>query len=148
MAKTVTLYTIGSGQKTARDFFTLLAQSGVKRVLDIRLNNTSQLAGYTKKTDLEYFLGAIARIDYRHMTEFAPTEALMDGYKSKKLTWQEYADEYARILADRQALDRLDASLFDAACLLCSEPKATGCHRRLLAEHLATKIPGLKIIHL
>ena len=144
----MTLYTIGSGQKTARNFFTLLRQNGVKLVLDIRLNNTSQLAGYTKKPDLEYFLGAIAGIGYRHMTEFAPTEALMDGYKSKKLTWQEYADQYARILADRQALDRLDPALFADACLLCSEPKATGCHRRLLAEHLAARIPGLTIVHL
>lgn len=148
MAKTVNLYTIGTGGKSARDFFTLLQKSGVRRVLDIRLSNTSQLAGFTKKPDLEYLLGAVAAIEYRHITDFAPTEDLMDGYKSKKLTWQQYADQYARLLAERHALDALDPALFADACLLCSEPAAAGCHRRLLADHLAARIPSLTVTHL
>ncbi len=144
----MTLYTIGSGKKSARDFFTLLRQNGVRRLIDIRLNNTSQLAGYTKKPDLEYLLGAIAGIDYLHLTDFAPTESLMDGYKTKKIGWPEYESEYARLLEERQALHKIDPALFDDACLLCSEPAATRCHRRLLAERLAALIPGLKIVHL
>lgn len=144
----MTLYTIGSGKKSARDFFTLLQQNGVRRLIDIRLNNTSQLAGYTKKPDLEYFLDAIAGIGYLHLTEFAPTESLMDAYKTKKLGWPEYENEYARLLADRQSLSKTDPALFVGACLLCSEPTASRCHRRLLAERLAALIPGLKIVHL
>lgn len=144
----MTLYTIGSGKKSARDFFTLLQKNGVRRLIDIRLNNTSQLAGYTKKPDLEYFLDAIAGVGYLHLTDFAPTESLMDGYKGKKISWPEYEQEYARLLETRQALSKTDPALFDGACLLCSEPAATRCHRRLLAEHLAAKIPGLKIVHL
>jgi uncharacterized protein (DUF488 family) len=144
----MTLYTIGSGKKSARDFFTLLQRNGVRRLIDIRLNNTSQLAGFTKKPDLEYFLNAIAGIDYRHMPEFAPTEDLMDNIKTKKISLPEYESEYARLLETRQALSKTDPALFDGACLLCSEPAATRCHRRLLAEHLAARIPGLKIVHL
>ncbi len=144
----MTLYTIGSGKKSARDFFTLLQKNGVRRLIDIRLNNTSQLAGYTKKPDLEYFLDAIAGIGYLHLTDFAPTESLMDGYKSKKISWPEYEQEYARLLEARQALSKTDPALFAGACLLCSEPAATRCHRRLLAEHLAAKTPGLQIVHL
>lgn len=142
------LYTIGSGKKTARDFFTLLQRNGVKRIVDIRLNNTSQLAGYTKKADLEYFLRAIADIDYIHMPEFAPTENLLDGYKAKKVSWLDYENEYARILESRQTLNKLNSNLFDNACLLCSEPTAKQCHRRLLAEYLAERVPGLKVVHL
>jgi uncharacterized protein (DUF488 family) len=144
----MTLYTIGSGQKTAREFFTILQNRGVKLVIDVRLANTSQLAGFTKKADLEYFLNAIAGIKYRHMPEYAPTEELMTGYKTKKLSRAEYENGYARLLAERQALTEVSAGLFVDACLLCSEPSAANCHRRLLAEYLAARIPGLEIVHL
>jgi uncharacterized protein (DUF488 family) len=142
------LYTIGFGKKTAQEFFTLLQKNGARCVIDIRLNNVSQLAGYTKKADLEYFLRAIADIDYIHLPEFAPTKQLLDGYKGKKISWREYEIEYARILEERASLNQLDNSLFDGACLLCSEPTPRQCHRRLLAEYLAEKINGLRIIHL
>lgn len=144
----MTLYTIGSGKKSARDFFTLLQENGVKRVIDIRLNNTSQLAGYSKKADLAYFLGAIAGIDYLHLTEFAPTGELMEGYRAKKISQPEFAEAYIRLIEDRQTLRRLDHALLDSACLLCSEPAPKHCHRRLLAEYLAERIPGMKVVHL
>jgi len=144
----MTLYTIGAGKKSAREFFPLLQNSGVRRLIDVRLNNTSQLAGFTKKPDLEYFLQAIAGIDYVHMPEFAPTEDLMDGFKGKKIGWPEYEAGYARLLADRQALSKHNPGFFADACLLCSEPAAKQCHRRLLAEQLAARIPGLKVVHL
>jgi uncharacterized protein (DUF488 family) len=144
----MTLFTIGAGKKAAAEFFPLLQKNGVRRVIDVRLNNTSQLAGFTKKADLAYFLKAIAGIDYIHMPEFAPTEELMDGYKAGKIAWAEYAAEYARILADRGALTGAAAKFFDGACLLCSEPAARQCHRRLLAEALAARLPGLEVVHL
>lgn len=144
----MTLYTIGSGKKSAREFFTLLHMNGVKRVIDIRLNNTSQLAGYTKKADLEYFLREITNIDYIHMPEFAPTERLLDDYKGKNISWLEYEQEYSNILEARQMISKLNTDIFDAACLLCSEPTPKQCHRRLLAEYLAAKITGLYVVHL
>ncbi|SMD16132.1 DUF488 family protein [Sporomusa malonica] len=144
----MTIYTIGSGKKSAQEFFTLLQQNGVRRVIDIRLNNTSQLAGYTKKMDLEYFLKAIADIDYIHLPEVAPTKQLLDSYKDKKVSWTEYETEYARILEERAPLHRLDKSLFEDACLLCSEPTPKQCHRRLLAEYLEERLNGLRVVHL
>ena len=144
----VILYTIGFGKKTAQEFFTLLQKNEVRRVIDIRLNNVSQLAGYTKKADLAYFLRAIADIDYIHLPEFAPTKQLLEGYKGKKVSWLEYEMEYARILEERASLHQLDNNLFDGACLLCSEPTSKQCHRRLLAEYLSKKINGLRIVHL
>ncbi len=144
----MTLFTIGSGKKAAGEFFPLLQRNGVRRVIDVRLNNTSQLAGFTKKTDLVYFLKAIAGIDYSHMPEFAPTAELMDGYKAKKIAWADYAAQYAAILAARGALAGAEPAFFDGACLLCSEPAAKQCHRRLLAEALAARMPGMQIVHL
>ena len=144
----MTLFTIGSGKKSAREFFSLLKENNIKRVLDIRLSNTSQLAGYTKKADLEYFLKVIADIEYYHMPELAPTEKLLNSYKSKEVSWQEYEIEYARIITERNPLARLNTSIFDKACLLCSEPTARQCHRRLLAEYITANLSDCKIVHL
>jgi len=142
------LFTIGFGQKSARQFFTLLQENKVKRVIDIRLNNSSQLAGYTKKSDLGFFLQAIAGIGYIHVEDFAPTKEIMDEYKSKKTNWQTYEKQYTELIAARNPLGKLDLNIFDGACLLCSEPTAEQCHRRLLAEYLTTVIPDLRIVHL
>ena len=144
----MTLFTIGSGQKTAERFFTLLQQNEVRRVLDVRLNNTSQLSGFAKKQDLQYFLGAIAQIEYRHLPELAPTEKLLSDYRQKRGGWQEYEQQYIGLISARQPLERLPVELFAGACLLCSESSARQCHRRLLAEYLATQIFGLQIVHL
>lgn len=142
------IYTIGFGKKSAKEFFSILIDNGVRYVIDIRLNNVSQLAGYTKKMDLEYFLKTIANINYLHIPEFAPTKQLLDDYKSKRISWLEYENTYNKILEKRQSLSEFDVSLFNNACLLCSEPTAKQCHRRLLAEYLVTQIPNLEIVHL
>jgi uncharacterized protein (DUF488 family) len=142
------LYTIGSGKKSAEIFFSLLKENDIKRVIDVRLNNTSQLAGYTKKADLEYFLEVITHIDYLHLPELAPTEQLLENYKSKKISWVEYEKEYDRILSAREPFGYLNMDLLNRACFLCSEPTAKQCHRRLLAEFLKKEIPDLEIIHL
>jgi len=142
------LFTIGFGKKSARQFFTLLQENNVKRIIDIRLNNSSQLSGYTKKPDLEYLLQVIAGIDYIHNIDFAPTKEILDEYKSKKSSWQTYEMQYGELIVTRNPLEKLDLNIFDGACLLCSEPTAKQCHRRLLAEYLTTVIPNLKIIHL
>ena len=144
----MTLFTIGFSKKNAETFFEILLQNGVKRLIDIRLNNKSQLAGYTKSADLQYFLRKMANIEYIYMPIFAPTKDLLRKYQQKQVGWKEYEEEYKRILDDRKVLDSLDYSIFDNAVLLCSESTAECCHRRLLAEHLAANNKEIKIIHI
>jgi uncharacterized protein (DUF488 family) len=147
-APPVRLFTIGFTRKTARDFFTALREAGVRRVVDVRLSNASQLAGFTKKGDLAYFLREIGGIDYVHRPELAPTKEILDGYKKKNLTWPEYEERFARLVAERQVETLLVPGDLDHACLLCSEPKADKCHRRLVAEYLRGKWGNVEIRHL
>ncbi len=142
------LFTIGFTQKTAERFFTLLQGSGVRRVLDTRLNNRSQLAGFSKVDDLPYLLKAIAQIDYRHATEFAPTQEILDAFKKRKGSWSDYEAAYFSLLAARGVSDTLQPLELDSACLLCSEHAPTYCHRRLAAEHLSHRFPSVEIVHL
>lgn len=142
------LYTIGFTGKTAERFFTLLKEAHVKRVLDIRLNNRSQLAGFSKATDLEYFLCAIADIEYRHLSELAPTQDLLDAYKKRKGSWREYEEGFLKLLRSRAVEHSLDRSAFDMASLLCSEHQPDHCHRRLVAEYLREAWGNVEIHHL
>jgi len=144
----ITLFTIGFTKKNARTFFSLLKQAGVKRVIDIRLNNQSQLAGFTKKEDLRYFLKAIADIDYIYRPELAPTKEILNDYKKKKITWADYERLFKELLNQRKPETLIDRSELDKACLLCSEPKADQCHRRLVAEYFHKKMLGISIQHL
>ena len=144
----ITIFTIGFAKKSAREFFEVLRQAGVRKVVDIRLNNVSQLAGFTKKNDLAYFLQAVGRIGYEHRPELAPTKEILDGYKKKTLTWPEYEERFARLMAQRQVEALLVPGDLDHACLLCSEPKADKCHRRLVAEYLNSKWGNVEIRHL
>jgi len=142
------LYTIGFTGKSAEQFFRLLTENGVKRVLDVRLNNTNQLAGFTKRDDLRFFLSRVAGIDYLHLPQFAPSEELLKGYRGHSLDWAKYERGYLTLLADRSALAFVDPSVFDSGCLLCSEATPERCHRRLLAEFVASCVPDVHIMHL
>jgi len=144
----LTLFTIGFTKKNAHTFFSLLKQGGVKRVIDIRLNNESQLAGFTKKEDLKYFLKAIADIDYIYRPELAPTKEILNDYKKKKITWVNYEQRFRELLNQRKPETLLSPSELDKACLLCSEPKPDKCHRRLVAEYLKAKLGNVEIHHL
>ncbi len=144
----VLVFTIGFAKKSAREFFEILRRAGVRKVVDIRLNNTSQLAGFTKKDDLAYFLEAIGGLGYEHRPELAPTEEIMDGYKKRGLSWAEYEERFAKLMAGRRVEDLIAASELDRACLLCSEPKPDKCHRRLVAEYLRDKWGDVEIRHL
>lgn len=142
------LYTIGFTKKSAKQFFELLKKNQVKCLIDTRLNNKSQLAGFAKKDDLEYFLDALANIKYVYKPEFAPSDEILTKYKKGSMSWQEYEVKYLHLLEQRKILKDLDYSLFENACFLCSEHSAEHCHRRLLAEYLKQHNPSLKIIHL
>lgn len=142
------LYTIGFTKKTARAFFEVLITHKIKRVIDIRLNNKSQLAGFAKGSDLEYFLKTIANIGYLYMPQFAPTKELLDSYRQKTISWEEYEREFSKIMTERQIEKFVTPDELDHACLLCSEPTAGNCHRRLVAEYIQLKWGDVTIHHL
>lgn len=132
----ITIFTIGFAKKSAKEFFETLIKVGIHKLIDIRLNNMSQLAGYTKKDDLEYFLKAIGNIEYLHLVQFAPTKELLDNYRKKKISWEQYEAQYLNLLKEREVEKFFKPIEFDKSCLLCSEPKPDKCHRRLAAEYL------------
>lgn len=141
------VYTIGFTKRSAEDFFTTLAQSGAKRLVDVRLNNSSQLAGFSKRDDLRYFLKAICGMEYLHLPELAPTHELLDHYRSTK-DWNAYEQKFLALMAERRVETIVAREVIDGACLLCSEPTAEKCHRRLVSEYLKASWGGLEIVHL
>jgi len=144
----IKLFTIGFTQKSARQFFTVLKEAGVKRVVDVRLNNNSQLAGFSKKEDLAYFLKAVADIDYVHLPELAPTQDILDAYKKLKGEWKVYERQFLDLMARREVDKKVNPQLLQQGCLLCSEHLPHHCHRRLVAEYLSAKWGGIETKHL
>lgn len=142
------ILTIGFTQKSAEEFFTTLQKAGVKRMLDVRLNNQSQLAGFSKKDDLAYFLKSILKIDYVHLPLLAPTQEMLDAYKKAKGAWADYEKRFLDLMASREIERQIDPDLVSDGCLLCSEDKPHHCHRRLVAEYLQSKWGKLQIEHL
>lgn len=142
------VFTIGFTQKSAERFFTLLRSAGVRRVIDVRLNNSGQLAGFSKREDLVYFLRELCGIEYVHLPELAPTKELLDAYKKHKASWAVYEAEFRALMEKRRVDDSIRRDLIDQGCLLCSEHKPHHCHRRLVAEHFAAKWGELETRHL
>jgi len=132
----INIHTIGFTKKTAEHFFNGLKENGVIRVIDTRLNNNSQLSGFAKARDLEFFLKKICDIDYVYRSELAPTKKILDDYKDRKIEWEQYAKEYLNLMEQRLISSRLSIDEVHGGCLLCSEDKPHHCHRRLLAEYL------------
>jgi uncharacterized protein (DUF488 family) len=142
------LYTIGFTKKSAETFFTRLKNAGVKRLIDVRLNNVSQLAGFTKKDDLRYFTKAICNIDYVHLPQLAPTAEILDPYKkAKKGDWQVYERQFLELMRSRH-IENTPPEILDGGCLLCSEEKPDHCHRRLVAEYLKEHWSEVEIEHI
>jgi uncharacterized protein (DUF488 family) len=144
----INLYTIGFTQKTAQKFFDTLMEAGVKRVIDTRLNNISQLAAFTKRNDLEYFLEKIGGIEYTHILDMAPTKYILDAYKKNNGDWGTYQKEFLHLISERKIENKVSLELLAGSCLLCSEAKPHHCHRRLVAEYLSDKLGNIKIHHL
>ncbi|WKK60988.1 DUF488 domain-containing protein [Corynebacterium sp. P3-F1] len=139
------LFTVGYSKKSAEEFFDLLRDNGVKRVVDIRRHNANQLAGFTKQDDLAWFLDVIAGIEYEHVLELAPSEELMHAYRKEGLPFDEFAAKLRKRFDDREMPAK---STFDHAALLCSEADPSTCHRLVAAEYLAEKWSGVEVIHL
>lgn len=144
----IQLFTIGFTKKSAERFFTSMREAGIRTLIDVRLNNVSQLAGFAKKDDLRYFLKSIADIEYVHLPELAPTQELLDAYKKNKGRWEEYETGFLELLRRRKIESSLPKNLFEGGCLLCSEDKPHHCHRRLVAEYLEREWGGVRTTHL
>ncbi len=144
-----TVYTIGFQRKPLSEFITLLRQAGVDAVIDIRLRNTSQLSGYTKRGDLAYLLQEGFGIAYEHHVELAPDDEILDTYRQDQ-DWGAYEEHFRPLLIQRGAVNigKEILSRYQTVCLLCSEPAPERCHRRLVAEHWAEFIPELTVVHL
>jgi uncharacterized protein (DUF488 family) len=142
------IYTIGFTKKSAEEFFALLRDNNITLVADIRLNNSSQLAGYTKGKDLKFFL-SLVKIKYEYWNDFAPTKELREAYRTDQ-NFNNYTTEYTQLIAQRAAVSRLKADLFyiENVCLLCSEATPEKCHRRIAADLIAQAIPNLCVKHL
>ncbi len=141
----MTIYTIGFTQKSAKKFFELIKRNNIEILLDIRLNNKSQLAGFTKGDDLQYFLSEICHCEYKHCLEYAPTKDILDNYKKKQITWNEYVERYNYLMEKRANYLNFtqEFAQYSNICLLCSEPTPEQCHRRLIAEMIAKSKPDL-----
>jgi len=143
-----TIFTIGFTKKSLRDFIETLRVAGVKRVVDVRLRNTSQLAGWSKQPDFAYLLEEGFGIAYEHRPMFAPTDELLDAYK-KDRDWPRYEERFNRLLAERRPeAEARELLKKDSICLLCAEPKADRCHRRMVAEYLQSLASGTEVRHL
>jgi uncharacterized protein (DUF488 family) len=142
------IFTIGFTKKSAEAFFAKLQLAGASRLVDVRLNNVSQLAGFAKRDDLRYFLRTICQIDYVHLPELAPTQRILDEYKKHNGDWNLYERQFIDLMITRQIENKVSRELLDNACLLCSEDKPSHCHRRLVAEYLNNRWGSIQIEHI
>jgi uncharacterized protein (DUF488 family) len=139
--------TIGFTRTSAQHFFERLMAARVQRVVDVRLHNESQLAGFAKQADLAYFLETICGIAYEHDLRLAPTEELLHRYRSDK-DWDRYRAGFARLMRHRDIAGTLDRAAFERkTALLCSEATPDHCHRRIVAGVLARRW-GATVEHL
>jgi uncharacterized protein (DUF488 family) len=149
MTETSNLFTIGFTQKSAENFFGLLSKNAIRTLIDTRLNNTGQLAGFSKRDDLKYFCKTILSTEYVHWLESAPEEAMLSAYKKKEISWSDYANEYLSLIEKRKVESSMSLVSSGGACLLCSEAKPHQCHRSLLADYLSKKSGhAFKVQHL
>ncbi|MBN2561552.1 MAG: DUF488 domain-containing protein [Phycisphaerae bacterium] len=144
----ITVYTIGSARKNAETFFGKLEQAGVRCIIDIRLRNTSHLAGFTKRDDLRFLLRRVVGIEYVHVPELAPTDDLLDDYLKRRIDWSTYERRFNKILVARSIETLVTPERLADACLLCSEVSPKKCHRRLVAEYLQRRFGNIRILHL
>lgn len=144
------IFTIGFTKTTAENFFGRLKSSRIERLLDVRLNNRSQLAGFAKEKDLAYFLRELVGAEYEHVPLLAPTQEILDAYKKKgAMPWVEYEDRFLALMRERRIESALDPAGFEQrTVLLCSEDTPDQCHRRLIAEYLAEHWGEIEIVHL
>ena len=143
------LHTVGFTKHSAEEFFGLLIGAGVTRLIDVRLRNVSQLAGFAKRDDLEFFLRKLCDADYVHQPLLAPSQELLDSYKKDLILWDEYENRFLELMAARKIENEVGADLFEGTpVLLCSEHSPEHCHRRLVGEYLNDRWGDVQMHHL
>ena len=142
------ILTVGFTKKSAERFFGMLRKAGTRKVVDVRINNISQLSGFAKKNDLAYFLRQLCDVDYVHLPNLAPTKEMLDTYKKRRGSWEDYERRFIDLMAERRIEDKIKPETLEDACLLCSEDKPHRCHRRLVAEYLKKHWGNVEIEHL
>lgn len=142
------IYTIGFTRKSARRFFDLLKQSGARRVIDVRIKNGSQLAGFAKKDDLSYFLGESCGMDCVHMPEMAPTKEMLDDYRKRRCDWKVYENRFIALMRERNIEEAIPKEILSDSRQLCSEDSPDRCHRRCVAEYLKRYWASIEIARL
>ena len=143
-----TLFTIGFTQKNAEAFFSALNKARVARIVDVRLHNSGQLAGFTKRDDLAFFLRSINKAGYIHLPLLAPTAGMLSVYRGGMSSWDAYAKAFSALIRSRKIDKVLRGGIHDRDCLLCSEPTPEHCHRRIVAEYLQRHWKDLVVEHL
>jgi len=147
-SETIDVFSVGFTKKSAGEFFEKLREAGVKRVVDVRLNKVSQLAGFSKRDDLKYFLKTILDVEYFEAPLLAPTQEMLDEYKKKKGSWDAYERDFLELTKERKIEDKTDPSILAGGRLLCSEETPHYCHRRLVLEYLQKRWGNLSIKHI
>lgn len=142
------VFTIGFTKISAERFFGLLRESGAERVVDIRLNNVNQLTGFSKKSDLPFFLREICSMDYVHLPTLAPSKEVFDGLKKHHKDWDRYEREFMALMQERRIEEMDLKSTLDNSCLLCTEDSPDHCHRRLVLEYLQRHWGKFEVVHL
>lgn len=149
MDNQIDLYTIGFTKKKAEEFFGLIRKSEISTLIDVRLNNISQLAGFAKRDDLRFFLKEICNAEYVHVPELAPTKKMLDQYKKGETPWEVYEEKFLNLMGQRNIEKSITPTLLEHGCLLCSEHEPHYCHRRLVVEYLNKHSNlNLKVKHL
>jgi uncharacterized protein (DUF488 family) len=143
-----TIFTIGFTKKNAKTFFSKLRDAGVTKLIDVRLNNVSQLAGFAKRDDLIFFLKELCNCDYKHVPDFAPTKEILEAYKKKEIDWTGYESLFNNLIKKRKIENMISEKDLNNSCLLCSEHTPEQCHRRLVANYLQNKFGNIEIKHL
>ena len=145
------IYSIGFTKKNAKTFFESLINNQVKKIIDVRLNNTSQLAGFAKGNDLKYFLGKIAGMGYEYEVIFAPTKEILDAYKKGDINWEQYEEKYIQLMEERKIseyIKKKGIDFWDGSCFLCSEETPDNCHRRLAINEVIKIFPTAEVHHI
>lgn len=142
------LFTIGFTGKTAEEFFALLKKNKVRKVIDVRRNNTSQLAVFTRASDFPFFLDKVGGIEYEHRLDMAPSQELVKSYRAKEIDWKKFRSTYLKEIRKSKVAAQVSKKDLSNACLVCSEHEPEHCHRSHLAEHLEKELGGIEIVHL
>lgn len=144
----MSVFTIGFTKKNAKTFFKFLKDAKISKLIDVRLNNVSQLAGFAKRDDLEFFLKELCNAEYIHVPDLAPTNDILNSYKKGTMSWIEYEKEFLKLLSERKIEKKYDESFFENGCLLCSEHEPHNCHRKLVTDYLIKHGINIEVKHL